>query len=124
MQQHKRSRTAKNRRYTRHISHLTNIQQRDAIRAEVKEYSRRDPSSGEKTFHPDDRQKITKLLLEGGCYVEKPRNIFSQPTAGGLARHIRDVRSDDVEWHNFNQDTVNTVMGWIEDGQVLNRPTT
>jgi hypothetical protein len=117
---HTRSYAGRKNQYRRFSNYLERIQQHDAIRAEVKEYSRRDPASGEKTFHPDDRQKITNLLLEGGCCIEKPRNIFSQ-TPDGLARHVQ-VRSE-VEWQTFDQDTINTVMGWIEDGQVLNRPT-
>jgi hypothetical protein len=116
---HTRSYAGRKNQYRRFSNYLERIQQHDAIHAEVKAYSRRDPASGEKAFHPDDRQKIAKLLLEGGCYIEKSRNIFSQ-TTNNLTRHVR-VRSE-VEWQNFNPDTVNTVMRWFEDGQVLNRP--
>ncbi|MDR0797962.1 MAG: hypothetical protein LBE70_04540 [Nitrososphaerota archaeon] len=120
MPSHQRSRTGKNKRYSRFLSYLERHQHYDTIRAEVKAHSRRDPASGEKAFHPDDRQKITNLLLESGCYIEKQRNIFSQ-TINNLTRHVQ-VRSE-VEWQNFDPDTVNTVIGWFEDGQVLNRPT-
>ena len=118
---HVRSRQGWRKRDARHHNFLERLQIQDAIRAEIKDQNPKDTISGEKAFNPKNREHIRKLLVDGGCSIEKTcSNIFMQFNEN-LAKHVQ-LRPE-LEYQNFDPDTVDSMLKWVEDGQVLNRPT-
>jgi len=116
---HKRSYNGRVKRNNHFTSYLTRRQQFDAIRAEIKDHSRQDPNTGEKAFHPNDRQKINDLLIGGGYLIETTQNIYTKPP-DQLAKHVKIHAKR--EWLTFEKTIINNILDKIEDGQVLNRP--
>lgn len=118
---HVRSNYGFKKRETRFTNYLERRQQYDAIRVEVKDHSRCDPASGEKAFHHADRAKINEVLLGSGCCVEKTSSIFTQQP-NHLTKHVKTILVE-TEYIPFEPVAVIHILNWIEDGQVLNRPT-
>ncbi|MCL2287976.1 MAG: hypothetical protein FWC33_02170 [Candidatus Bathyarchaeota archaeon] len=117
---HRRSYKGIKNQWQRRYIFLERLQLQDAIRAEIKDQNPKDTLSGEKAFNPKNREHIRKLLVDSGCCIEKASSIFLRPSES-LAKHVK-MRAD-LEYQNFDPDTINFMLDWYDDGQVLNRPT-